>query len=227
MCAQFVCEECGFRGLAGPASARAHIIYHDEHIHGVRLRRLELFEQVAQVQSHEILLVRPESHRFARLRAERVSRRAIEEPIDSGGYDKPTFYAENPYRVVHELHSHALILARNSRGCGLLVIERRDRDAWYGWEPSADRYRLESTSSAGAAWSIVHIWLLPSLRGQHLATALLDLALKGFGIARQDIGWHPPFTPNGFLLLRRFAPESFWASGDVARQPDQFPHPFD
>ncbi len=227
MAAQVMCTSCGYRGFESLSSfRRRHLIYHDEHFNGVRLRRLELFERVGSIGSADVLLVRPKSMRFARLRTERVARRAIEEPVFEGGYDKPTFYAENPYQIVPEHCSHALVVAQDCRGVGLLVFERRERRARYTWRENEAKYVLDIEHAAGPAWTVVHIWLLPSMRGNHIASQLLHLAFAGFGVSPDNAAWLSPFTPDGFRLLRRFAPEEFWAAGDEPPQSHVFPRPF-
>jgi hypothetical protein len=195
VCAHFLCDQCGFRGTPGPPwLTRAHAVHHDEHYHGVRLRRPEVFDQVGQLGADPAFLIRPDSSRFARLRTERVSRRAIREPLFEGGYDRPTFCAEDRYQIVPELHTHALVVAHERRGVGLLVMERRERDAGYVWSEGEAAYIPETEQSGGGSWSIAHIWILPSLRGRHLASRLIAMALTGFGVSADDLGWVTPFT---------------------------------
>lgn len=225
---QLICEECGFRGIAGLSLFdRLHCVQHDEHGSGVRLRHLDRFEHVGAIRSFRILLVRPDSGLFARRRAERVSRRAIREPINEGGYDKPTFYAEDVYQIVPEMHSHALLLASDARGVGLVVIERRERSAWFRWSELDQGYRLDSEESGAPSWSVVHVWLLPTLRRRGLATELLEHAFRGFRVDPPAAGWLPPFTSRGFRLLRHFTPFGFWHSGYTPPAGDSFSRPFE
>jgi hypothetical protein len=228
MSAQIICDACGFRGLShSPYFERRHVIYHDEHFNGVRLRRGDSFELVGRIDGAELYLVRPESPRFPRLRAERLSRRAIDEPVAEGGYDKPTFYAEDRYQIVPQHHTHALVLAQASRGVGLLVFERRERQARYDWEEAESHYVLAVGIPAGGAWTLVHIWLLPSLRQKGLATRMIKMVLSGLRTEPTAIVWQTPLTAAGFGLVRYFAPQFFWAAGDTPPQPDTFDRPFD
>ena len=205
---------------------RAHCVFHDEYLLGVRLRRLDAFKHVGMIDDANVLLVRPDSRRFARLRAERVSRRAIEEPVDAGGYDKPTFYAENEYSIVPEFASHALLLSRHGRGIGLLVMERRVPRGRYRWDANAERYALTSEETRGTTWAVVHVWLLPSARGRGFATRLVEMGLQGFAVEPGEEAWLTPFTEGGFSLFRRIAPAGFWAAGNEYPRGDSFPRPF-
>ena len=221
---QVGCKECDFWGWS--LAERAHLVQHDEHLHGVRLRRTQRFEQVGVIGSYQVLLVRPDSDLFSRRRAERIARRAIREPVFEGGYDNPTFYAENPYYIVPEMQTHAMVAEYGRRGIALLVIERRDRDAWFRWSEQDKGYALASRASAGVSWSIAHVWLLPAFRGQGLATRLLEMAFRGFSLDPSDVGWLTPFTRGGFRLVRHFSPAGFWHAGREPTMVDAFERPF-
>jgi hypothetical protein len=55
---ELMCEECDFRGIPSWSVYRhGHVVHHDEHLNGVRLRRIDRFERVAQVRSTQVLLV--------------------------------------------------------------------------------------------------------------------------------------------------------------------------
>jgi len=224
---QTTCPTCDYRYFESLAfSRRKHLIHHDEHRNGVRLRRLDLFERVGGIDGAQVLLVRPESARFVRHRTERVARRAIEEPPFEGDYDKPTFYAEDRYQIVPEHFAHALVLAQGSRGVGLTVLERRERCARYEWLAEQDEYRACEEPAAGPSWAVMHVWVHPSMRGQHVASRLLTMAFSGFRMTPEETAWLTPFTPGGFRLLRRFCPEFFLAAGHEPPQFDSFPRPF-
>jgi GNAT superfamily N-acetyltransferase len=227
MAAEVICADCGFRGIASlEMFRRLHLVFHDEHLNGVKLRRLEQFERVGSIDGLDVLLIRPDSTRFSRLRAERVSRRAIAEPLEEGGYDKPMFYAESVYQIVPEHAAHALILAREARGVGMLVFERRYRAARYHWESATHRYAIHDDSKAGPTWAFVHIWLLPSLRGKNIGLRLVKFATEGIPVAAESIAWLTPFTSRGFALVRRFSPESVWAAGHETPGEDTYALPF-
>ncbi len=69
-CAVDKCGVCGFRYMpAWSPSCREHVIRHHEWEHGVRLRRLEDFETVGEVEGLKALLVRPTSPLFLRRQA--------------------------------------------------------------------------------------------------------------------------------------------------------------
>ena len=199
---------------------------HSEHVSGVGLGRIEKYEHVGALGAFRILLVRPDDDSFTRRRAERVSRRAIREPVREGGYDAPTFFADDPYSIVPELQSHAVLIADGSCGVGLAVFERRQREIWYEWSESAEVYQLTSTSGAGVAWSIVHVWLLGSLRGRGLGVELLRICFEGFATEPSSGGWYTPFSQNGGRLVRRFAPSGFWYAGDAPLLLEDLPRPF-
>jgi GNAT superfamily N-acetyltransferase len=225
--AQLICNECDYRGIASwPHSVRIHQVHHDEHFHGVRLRRLDRFERISAIGSLRVFIVRPNSQIFARRRAERVSRRAISEPVGEGGYDKPTFYADDVYQIVPEMRTHAILIASELRGIGLVVVERRERDAWYEWSDQRERYELIDGSGVGGAWCIAHVWVLPTFRRQGIARRLLEITFDGFYQDPSESGWVTPFTAHGFALVRRFAPTGFWHAGYAARQPDASERPF-
>ena len=180
--AQLRCAECDFQGAGTFIGERLHRVRHDEHRNGVRLRTLNRFESVGTLGSCQVLLVRPDSDIFARRRTERVARRAVREPIFEGGYDTPTYYADNVYQIVPEMHSHALLVANDRRGVGLAVIERRSREAWYDWCAPDGAYQMATQDGAGVSWAIVHVWILPACRCRGLATQLLEFAFRGFGL---------------------------------------------
>lgn len=223
--ADILCAECGFRSFPG-LQDREHRIFHDEHFSGVRLRHLDRFEAIGNVGPHQVLLIRPESDLFARRRAERVSRRSIQEDLGEGGYDKPTFYAEDVYQIVPEMQSHALIATNLTRGIGLVVIERRERAAWFEWSEDERAYMRASDEHGGTSWAIVHAWVLSEFRGQGLAKSILNIALEGFGIEAKAAGWLTPFTSAGFGLVRHFTPSGFWAAGYKPPAGDSFLRPF-
>jgi GNAT superfamily N-acetyltransferase len=225
--APIMCAKCGFRGFPGLLFLeREHKVYHDEHFFGVRLRQLDRFECVGKIGNHKIFLIRPDSDPFARRRAERVSRRAIQEEIGEGGYDKPTFYADNPYQIVPAMQSHALLATCETRGVALLVIERRPRAAWFGWSEVEQAYLRKRKKAGGTAWSVAHVWVLPKFRRAGLGSAIIQNAFQGFNVEANSVGWLTPFTKAGFSLVRHFAPAGFWAAGYMPDAHDRYDRPF-
>jgi hypothetical protein len=202
------CGECGFDYLPDwSRSVRAHVIAHEEWLRGTRLGRPEAFECVGAVQEFRALLVRPSSCLFARRRAERLARRAIREPLNEGCCDKPLYFAEGPDSPP-ELHAHALLLARGKCAVGMLVLERRPVFEFYRWtirpqfEPVG---RLADT----IRWTIVHVWLLPELRGHGTATGLVHLAVEGVRETPDTVGWLSPYTKAGLRLIARVTQKEF------------------
>lgn len=220
------CGVCGFDYLPGwSSSRREHIIRHHEWEHGVRLRRLEDFEEVGQVEGLKALLVRPESPLFVRRQAERVSRRSIREPLSEGGYDKPQYYADVPDSP-SELHAHALLLARGTDAVGILVLERRHVIERYRWTMRPD-FELEERLPDPVRWAVVHVWVLAGMRGRGLGGGLARLAVEGVGETPDTVGWLSPFTKNGYQLMARITGDGFHRAWNGELPPfEEVPPPF-
>ena len=185
---------------------RALRIRADEQENGVRLRRIREFEQVGSVGEDAVLLVRPDSSLFARRRAERLSRRAVREPLGAGGYDVPQFWAESEHQIVPQLHSHALLLAQACRAVGMIVVERRALAGRLEWSIEQKKYgAIIDDATSARSWTIVHVWLLERLRGKQIAERMLDLVFDGFGTSATEVGWLPPFSAGGKRMLERRA----------------------
>jgi hypothetical protein len=163
----------------------------------VRLRQLRLFETVGMVQGLKILLVRPSSPLFARNRAERMSRRSIREPVDDGGFDQPTYYARKSISTV-QLHPHAVLLGRDRFGVGIIVLERRPIIEFYRCtKPS---WELAGPIEHAVRWTVVHVWILPELRRQGIATNLVDIAIREYTRPRTPWDGYRPSPWLGFPL---------------------------
>lgn len=225
--ASTTCPECQTRYYPSIAcDRRHHAVHHDEFRYGVRLRRLDRFEHVGRIDSLDVLLVRPDSDIFARRRAERVARRSIREPLGEGGYDSPTYFAEDPYQVVPSLAAHVLILAQGSRGIGILLSERRLTDARYDWSEAEKGYVRTEMADASMRWSIAHIWIMSSYRRRGLGQRLLEMALAGLGTDGTRALWVTPFSAGGHALVRKFAGLAFWHAGDPPPHETSYVPPF-
>jgi ribosomal protein S18 acetylase RimI-like enzyme len=188
-------------------SRREHVIRHYEWEHGVRLRRLGDFEAVGEVEGLKALLVRPDAPLFQRRQAERVSRRSIREPVDEGGYDKPLYYAAPP-DAVPALHAHAVLLASGVHAVAILVLERRHVIERYRWTERPG-FELVEELPEPVRWAIVHVWVMPALRGRGLGAGLVRLAVEGVGETPDTIGWLSPFTKDGYRLMACVTSEGF------------------
>jgi GNAT superfamily N-acetyltransferase len=188
-------------------SRREHVIRHYEWEHGVRLRRLQEFEAVGEVDGSKALLVRPDSRRFLRRQAERVSRRSIREPLGQGAYDQPVYYAEPP-GAVPELHEHAVLLASGGCAVAILVLERRHLIQRYRWT-ARPRFELAEHLPEPVRWTIAHVWVLPALRGHGLGRGLVRLAAEGVSETPDTIGWLSPFTRSGKRLMASVTSDGF------------------
>jgi hypothetical protein len=221
------CESCGFDYWPERSSSRRkHIIRHYEWEHGVRLRRLKDFEEIAEVGGLKAILVRPTSSLFLRRQAERVSRRSIREPLLEGGYDKPPYYAETPDSPP-ALHAHAVLLTKEGHAVGILVLERRLLIEKYRWTEQP-HFELAEKIPKVVRWTIVHAWVLPGLRGRGLGAGLARLAAEGVGETPDTIGWLSPFTDAGYCLAARVSSEGFHRAWNgklppLKRVPPPFP----
>jgi len=120
--------------------SRPTAVLEDEATWGCRLRRVDLFETIGRIGELTALLVRPGSSAFSRRRAERVSRLAIREPSESGGFDSPTFYADDLYQHVPSLQTHALVGSLEGRG------------VLYGFRP---QYRGQTEATYSLIWGAI------------------------------------------------------------------------
>lgn len=220
------CGVCGFDYSPDwSPSRREHVIRHHEWEHGVRLRRLDEFEEVGEVGGLRGLLVRPDSPLFLRRQAERVSRRSIREPVCEGGYDKPLYYAEPP-EAVPALHAHAVLLASGVYAVAILVLERRHVIERYRWA-ARPAFELVEELPEPVRWTIVHIWVMPALRGRGLGRGLARLAVEGVGETPDTIGWLSPFTKGGYRLMAGVTNVGFHrAWGQEVPPLEEIPPPF-
>jgi ribosomal protein S18 acetylase RimI-like enzyme len=221
------CGVCGFDYWPDLSrDRREHIIRHHEWEHGVRLRRLEEFEEVGEVEGLKAFLVRPTSPLFLRRQAERVSRRSIREPLFEGGYDKPQYYAERPDSPP-ELHAHAVLLARGAYAVAMLVLIRRHVVERYRWT-ERPHFELAEGLPDPVRWAIAHVWVLPDLRRRGLASGLVRLAAEGVGETPDSIGWLSPFTKAGRRLMARVTADGFHRAWQWMGLPplEEVPPPF-
>jgi hypothetical protein len=219
------CDDCGlvYSQQRSP-SRRQHTLTHYEWIHGVRLRQPSDFEDIGEIHGLRALLVRPSSSLFLRRRAERVARRAIRGPVSEERYDRPQYFAQGS-NSPDELYAHAVLLARDMHGVGIVVLERRPIIEFYRWT-TRPKYELAYELTDTSRWSIVYAWLLPDLRGCAIATGLVRLAINGFNETPDTIGWLSPYTTRGFGLIARLTLSGFHRAQDELPQPYAVNHPF-
>jgi hypothetical protein len=220
------CGVCGFDYSPDwSPSRREHVIRHHEWEHGVRLRSLDEFEEVGEVEGLKALLVRPDSRLFLRRQAERASRRSIREDVFEGGYDKPLYYAQPP-DAVPALHAHAVLLASDVYAVAILVLERRHVIERYGWTTRPE-FELVEALPGLVRWTIVHVWVMPALRGRGLGGGLVRLAIEGVGETPDTIGWLSPFTKDGYRLMAGVTSEGFHRAWGQELPPlEEVPPPF-
>jgi hypothetical protein len=136
-----------------------------------------------------------------------VSRRSIREPIFEGGYDVPQYYADERFSP-RVLNAHALLVARESFGVGILVLERRPVIQHYRWT-SRPEFELLNSIDDLVRWSIAHIWLHPKVRGQGIADEMVRVAAQGVCETPDTIGWLSPITRRAFHLMARVTVDGF------------------
>jgi GNAT superfamily N-acetyltransferase len=163
---------------------------------------------MGEVDGSLLLLARPTSSSYARRRAERVARRAIREPLGDGKYDWPTYYAEG-LDSPPDLQAHAVLLHRGGYGVGIVVLERRPVVEYYKWLARQTFELAHRLDEGTVRWTMVHVWLLPSLRGKGIATALTRAVIAATGESADTIGWLSPFTNAGRRLVARVTASGF------------------
>lgn len=205
------------------ASRHAHVIAHHEWEHGVRLRHTAQFELVGNAQEFDLLLVRPFSSKYARSRAERISRRSIREPVSEGGYDKPLYFAHCSPLV---LLPHAVLLVRAGYAVGIAVLERRPIMELYRWT-NRPHFELVQRIPNTVRWAIVHAWLLPSLRGRGVGTEFVRQTITGVRETPDTVGWLSPYTPAGLRLIARLTMIGFHRAVSDLPSWERVERPFD
>jgi GNAT superfamily N-acetyltransferase len=146
------------------------------------------------------------------------------EPLDEGGHDKPLYFADAKDSPP-ELHSHAILLSRDAFGVGIVVLERRPIVDFYKWNP---RRCVEFVGNLPETirWSVIHVWLLPQLRGRGVASELVRTAIEGVNEVPDTVGWLSPYTRKGRDLIARVTKLGFHRAVCDLPPPEVVERPF-
>jgi len=113
-----------------------------------------------------------------------------------------------------EFRTHAFIAVHEERAIGFAVIEKRthvwrcrwsDRDRDY----NAGGYRPPKLPDSRPRFAAVFAWTLPRFRRQGLARRLIEQAAAFAAVPIAELGWCPPFSEAGEVLVRKLCPEQY------------------
>jgi ribosomal protein S18 acetylase RimI-like enzyme len=106
---------------------------------------------------------------------------------------------------------HVFAAGELERVYGLLYMEKScpvARPTWEEWEDQKER-RVLVRFECAPLWVISLIWVCPGHRRQGWARALITTALAYFQLTPEQIGWKPPFSPDGQATAKAICPQSF------------------
>jgi ribosomal protein S18 acetylase RimI-like enzyme len=193
--------ECGFTFVPSfrPDAIR-HRKEHAEYLDGVRFQPLSTDEIVANADGLRITVVRPHSPLAQRKRAARIGRRANRETrYDFGVYEAQ---GNSTFSI------HAFIGWQGEHAVAFMLLERRGtwRTRWADLDVGLDPQIISEDHDR---WTVGFLWVLPRLRRKGIARSLLHEAQRFTGIPILELGWYPPFTPEGKALVRSVCSDEF------------------
>ena len=196
------CRECRFGYVPELASdRRLHRRYHDEWQNGVRLPELASDMIVASEGDTDFLLLTPASPRAQKRRGAKVAINARRDtPFDFPSYDG----SEDD----DQMNTHAIIARRGQRGVGFIVLRRVDRVWRFTWMDYAAQRRAPEVSEPHGRWSVEFVWVRRDLRGQRLASRLVELSAKVLGTTPSEFAWQAPLEPPIAHLAQRLCPDA-------------------
>lgn len=190
-----------------PEDVRLHRREHDEWLHGVRSRRRG-WQRVGETgngqEGYVLTDVGPRSPLAQRRVAEKVGRWGNRETR----YDFGVYHAES--RRIRDAEVHALLVWRDDRAVGILILDRRDQEAFFRWEELRPGQPLRLTPAVPKRWTVAFMWVHRDHRRKGVGSALLFAAARVAGVRVADLGWVVPFSDPGEAPARQHCPDGFW-----------------
>ncbi len=197
------CPICKFAYVSEiEENVRQHDVYHDHFLNGIEIRNIEEYQNFKINDNLTIIIINQLIQNEKRKIAEDLAKFPMDETIYSG----LPYSASEP---IDERDVHAILLVKDFRAIGLLVIEKRSEIWLTSWE---DFYKGQVTrlKEHKPIWSISMIWIANSHRRQGYCILLVKKALSHFKTDLKNIGWYTPFTKDGEMFVKSICPNEFY-----------------
>jgi len=181
---------------------RIHKRQHDEWANGVKSDAFSA--PIGTHGGYRFTIVPPTARLAARMVAERLGRIGNRETHYDGG----VYHSDGQGLQEHQIH--ALLAWYGRRAIGILVLDRREREAYLRWDDAVPGHSYRLTPARPPRWSVSYAWVNPAHRRKGLASALFHAAASFAGVAVSDLGLLAPFTEGAEALARKNSPAGFW-----------------
>jgi GNAT superfamily N-acetyltransferase len=189
---------------------------------------IDLGEPVWQDGADRIVVVR---HAKARMPLKKLATRVGHNANNmwyTKRFDDPSYDFGYGYSAIERADGrdvHVFMYVRRGRVVGVLMAEqgRCFRLVWRPKEPDAATMASQSVSRR---WFGNRIWVLPRHRRQGIATRMLEVATRFFGMNVSDFGFRSPFSEKGLQLLRTICHDGvIWVAVPVAEDAEPVRRP--
>lgn len=199
-----ICNTCHYNYVPNIIEdISSHKKYHDEFIHGIKVRRLKSDDEIANLNGFKIVLVSPKSSQQQRKRAERIARRAKGDTH----FDFASYYAND---ITQKDYPLVFIRISNNRASAILVLRKNNFSAKVNWEDFEREDKNKIPLYPDVRWSISFIWTLESERRKGYAKQLIKVSSEFVECSVSELAWATPFTEFGYPLAKAISPNKIY-----------------
>ncbi|MEI7848891.1 MAG: GNAT family N-acetyltransferase [Chloroflexota bacterium] len=195
-----ICAICHYRYVpAVVGDNELHRKYHDEFVHGVRVKTSKSDWVLEQLDDLKIILVSPTSPDTQRKRAQRIAFRVNRETH----FDFVSYHASETDESESPL---VFIGVTAERAVAFLVVRKNTHSAKVTWDLYDKKDRGTIPLHPDERWSISMVWILPTNRRKGIATNLINAASRYLKVPVLDMACTNPFTEFGYPLAKTISP---------------------
>lgn len=183
-------------------NVRQHDIYHEHFLNGIQINNIEEYQNIKISNKFSILII----NQLIPFEKRKIAQNLAIFPLYETRFSGLPYSA---YESLDERNVHALLLIKDDRAMGLLVMELRSEIWLTNW---IDYYnnRVTKLTNHEPIWSISMVWIANAHRRKGYCKIFIDKTLSFFKTDTKKIGWYTPFTENGESFVRSICPNDFY-----------------
>lgn len=180
---------------------KIHNTYHDHFLNGIPVKNIDNY-QSKRIDDKLIILI---INQLTPLENREIAQQLAIFPMHE------TKFVGLPYNAhenLDERNVHALLLIKDLRAIGLMVIELRPEIWLTNW---TDYYKgnTKKLINHKPIWSISMVWIANSFRRRGYCKLFIEKSLEIFNTNTKKVGWYTPFTKSGEYFVKSICQNKF------------------
>lgn len=181
---------------------KIHNTYHDHFLYGIPVQNIDIYP-FKQIDDKFIILILNQLISF--------EKRKIAQELAIFPMHETKFMGlpYNAHENLDERNVHALLLIKDLRAIGLIVIELRSEIWLTNWTDYYNK-KTKKLINHKPIWSVSMVWIAKSFRRRGYCKLFIEKSLEIFNTNTQKVGWYTPFTKSGEFFVKSICQNEFF-----------------